>query len=147
MNATAILRSIMTSTSRYEERADGVIVQRLLTTRTQTLADARENLAALVRMTVNSPRRVLIDIRILRGMQIDARDYYAEPTHLCSAVAFLVASPGSRQISQHWMAVNRHLLPLAQFADEAEAIVWLNRCAGEQTKFSDEFRGASASEL
>ena len=134
MNMAAILRSITTSTSRYEERADGVIVQRLLTTRTQTLMDARENTSALVRMTGGHLRPVLIDIRIVRALQAGVREHYADPDLACGcfAVALLVATPSGHQLGRYFMAQNTRPLPMSMFNDEAPASAWLHQQVSDQ---------------
>lgn len=133
MNATAILRSIRTSTSRFEERADGIIVQRVLTTRTRTAAEARENIAAFAVLTNGEPRPALIDMRISRALQPSVRDLYTDPENaqLFSVVALLVASPASWQIGQHFASQPAFAARLRQFADETEAVAWLHRFAAE----------------
>jgi hypothetical protein len=138
MNRATIVRALTTSTARIEERADGVIIHRVLVTRTQTLSDARENTATLHRLLINPPRSLVVDIRIARGLQPGVREHYLnsgiEP--LCSAIAFLVASPGSRQISHQLMSDLAGTVPLGEFCDEAEAIAWLHRHAGERPTFA-----------
>lgn len=138
MNMAVILRSLRTSTSRFEERADGVIVQRLLTTRTQTLTDARENTSAFVRMAGGHPRRVLVDIRIIRALQAGVREHYGDPElhRSCSAVAFLVATPSGHQLGRYYMAQNPGPLPMLMFTDEAQAIEWLHRETSDQPTFA-----------
>jgi len=140
MNTAAILRSITTSTSRYEERADGVIVQRLLTTRTQTLTDARENTAALVRIAGGVARRVLIDIRITRALQPGVREHYADSDlgKCCAAVALLAATPSSHQLCRYYLDMNTkgRRLPMTLFTDEAEAIGWLHHVTSDQPTFA-----------
>lgn len=138
MNSATIVRALTTSTTRLEERADGVIVQRVLATRTQTLTEARENTAALNRLLTNPPRSLLVDIRIARGLQHDVREHYQDAgiVTLCSAVAFLVASPGSLQISHQLMATLAGLVPMAQFRDEADAIAWLRRHTSDRPTFA-----------
>lgn len=138
MNMAVILRSLTTSTSRYEERADGVIVQRLLTTRTQTLTDARENTSALVRIAGGHPRRVLMDIRIIRALQPGVREHYTDPelARHCAALALLVATPGGHQLGRYYMAQNPGALPMLMFTDEAQAIEWLHRETSDQPTFA-----------
>lgn len=138
MNSATIVRSITTSTSRFEERADGVVVQRILSTRTQTIADARENTTAFLRLAGNHARPALIDMRIARSLQPGVREYYDDCEYgtMCAAVAFLVASPGSRQISQYYMATKAGTMPLAQFTEEAEAIAWLHRATSDRPTFA-----------
>ena len=139
MNTTVILRSIMTSTARLEERADGVIVQRVMVTRTQTLTDARENTAAFARLAGGRPRPALVDIRIMRAIHTDAREHYVNPefTTSCSAVALLVASPGSHQLSQYYMSQGPHSFKVRQFVDPIEAIAWLREVTAEPTQLGD----------
>jgi hypothetical protein len=139
MNMAVILRSLRTSTSRFEERADGVIVQRLLTTRTQTLTDARENTSALVRIAGGHPRLVLLDIRIIRALQAGVREHYADPEELnrhCAAVALLVATPSGHQLGRYYMAQNPGPLPMLMFTDETQAIEWLHRETSDQPTFA-----------
>lgn len=137
MNTAAILRSITTSTSRFEERADGVIVQRLLTTRTQTLTEARENTAAFVRIAAGGPRRVLIDIRITRALQPGVREHYAVSDLGCIAVALLAATPSSHQLCRYYLDMNKgSSLPMMLFTDEAEAIGWLHNVTADQPTFA-----------
>jgi hypothetical protein len=139
MNTTLILRSITTSTSRHEERADGVIVQRVLVTRIQTLADARENSEAFAKLAAGRPRPAVIDIRIIRAIQTEARDHYASPesTRYFSAIALLVASPSSHQISQHYISQKLFSVPVRQFVDPAEAFEWLRQVTADQASLGD----------
>jgi hypothetical protein len=134
MTSSALIRSLTTSTSRYELRADGIIVQRVLTTRVQTMAEARENTTAFLRLAEGRRHPALIDFRIVRAMQSAARDHYADPesTGACTAVALLVASAGSRMLGQHFLKVASLDVPLQVFTDEVEAIAWLRRADAEQ---------------
>ena len=124
---TALVRSITTCTSRFEERADGLVVQCVLSTRIQTLAEARENNAAFAEIVGGRPRRTLIDMRVVRGLDPGVLDVYADPAAVqgCSAAALLVATTVGRALGGRFVDLRRAMIPLRLFTDEAEAVAWL----------------------
>jgi hypothetical protein len=110
-----IIRTVATGTSVYELRSDGIVAQRVRSSKTQTLADARENTDAFVRITFATERGV--------------RDHYAsrEATRLCHAIALLIGSTAGRVIGNLFLAIQAPTVPTRLYTDEAAAIVWLRR--------------------
>lgn len=127
----AIVRFQETTTSRYELRADGVIVQRVVGTRTQTLADARENTAAFAALAAGVKHPLVVDMRTNFALEPGVREHYASPEAVasCSAIALLISSTAGRVIGNFFLALQSPTVPTRLFADDAEAIAWVRRIA------------------
>jgi hypothetical protein len=127
----AIVRFQETNTSRYELRADGVIVQRVLGTATQTLADARKNTAAFAALTAGGKHPLVVDMRTNFALEPGVREHYASPEAVawCSAIALLIRSTAGRVIGNFFLALQSPSVPTRLFADEAEALTWVRRIA------------------
>ncbi len=126
-----IVRSLSTRTARFDERADGLIVQRLLVNSAQTIADAQENIDALVAMTGTTPRGLLFDAR--PGLSTDAgvREVYAKSEGMkrLFGIGMVINSTAGRIAGNFLIAVQVPSTPTRLFNDEEAALVWLHRLA------------------
>jgi len=91
---------------------------------------AKENIDAYERVRDRLGKektRVLIDMREIKGVSRDAREYYANErtASIQRATALVIKSPLSRVIANFFMGLNRPLTPTRMFTDVDEAIEWL----------------------
>ena len=91
---------------------------------------AKENIDAQERLRDRLGKektRVLIDIRAIKSISRDAREYYANErtASIQRATALVIKSPLSRVIANFFMGLNRPLTPTRMFTDVDEAIEWL----------------------
>jgi len=120
---------IATRTSKIGLSDAGVVVVRINAGAYQSLADAKENLAAAVSETAGRRRPLLIDIRSARPLEADARHHYSGQTltERFSAMALLIeASPFGRFMGNVYLRIARPGIPTLLFSDEADAVDWLS---------------------
>ncbi len=91
---------------------------------------AKENIDAYERVRNRLGKektRVLVDMREIKGVSRDAREYYANErtASIQRATALVIKSPLSRVIANFFMGLNRPLTPTRMFTDVDEAIEWL----------------------
>jgi Flp pilus assembly protein TadB len=109
-------------------RDDGIVQAVQLPGTEQTRADAERNIAAIWEVAGRTRRPLLVDLRRTKGMDRDARTYYASPApaRVVFAVALLVGSPLTRAIATFLLALQQKpLVPIRMFTSEPEAIGWL----------------------
>lgn len=128
---SAIVSTRETGTSRYELRADGVIVQRVISAKTQSLADARENTAAFASLAAGRKHALMVDLRSNFATERGVREHYAsaEAVEYCSAIALLIRSAAGRVIGNFFLALQTPSVPTRMFAEEADAVAWVRRIA------------------
>jgi hypothetical protein len=121
--------TLTTSTSRYSLRPDGIIEQRVVAKGTQTLDQAKENVAAFNELAAGVKRPLLVDMRGNFATGPGVREYYAseESVRWCSGMAMLVASSTGRMIGNFFLSLNAPSVPCRMFTDEREATAWLKR--------------------
>ena len=92
-----------------------------------TLADAKEQIAAIGKIGRGKGVPILVDFTNLKSQDREARTYFAgeETTKAVSACALLISSPLSRVIGNFYMGLNKPITPTKLFTSEAEAIEWL----------------------
>jgi hypothetical protein len=120
---------IATRTAKIGLSDAGVVVVRINAGAYQSLGDAKENLAAAVSETAGRRRPLLIDIRVARPLEADARHHYSGQTltERFSAMALLVeASPFGRLMGNVYLRIARPGIPTLLFSDEADAVEWLS---------------------
>ena len=118
-----------TNTARIALNQEGLLIVRVKNGAHQSLADAKENLAAAVAETQGQRRPLLIDIRWGQPLEADARHHYSGQTLVerFSALALLVdGSPFGRMMGNVYLRVARPGIPTQLFADEARALEWLS---------------------
>ncbi len=121
---------ITTSTTRHWLRDDGFLQSQALDGAGQSLADARESVAAYASLCGGQRRPLLVDLRAAGGpMDRAAREYYAgtELAAVVSAAALLVSSPVGRVIGTFFLRIAQPATPIRLFTDEQEALDWLER--------------------
>jgi len=93
----------------------------------QTLADAREQIAAIGKIGRGKALPVLVDFKNIKSQDRGARAYFAgkEPAKVVTACAILLSSPLSRVIGNFYMGLNKPVTPTKLFTSESEAIEWL----------------------
>ncbi len=118
---------IETRTARIWLGEDGIIRSIVLRNAEQVLADVKENIAALVEVSQGKKRPLLVDIRIMKSVDREAREYLAgdEATRNNCATAMIVGSPLSRTIGNFIMIFNKPRFPTKLFTSEAAALAWL----------------------
>jgi hypothetical protein len=125
----SVIQTRETSTSRYELRSDGIIAQRIRSTKTQSLADARENTAAFVELAAGEKRPLLVDLRVKFATDPGVREYYAGPeaTAMVCSIAMVIDSTAGRLLGNFFLALQAPNVPTRMFAEEAAALDWLER--------------------
>jgi hypothetical protein len=91
------------------------------------LTDARENVASISNFLSGSASLLLVDMRRMRSMAREARQYLKGPEaeQVARAVALLIGSPVSRVLGNFFLRLGAHRVPTALFTTEDEAIAWL----------------------
>lgn len=106
----------------------GVVIVRIKKDASQSLADARQNLAAAVSETSGERRPLLIDIRTAKPLEDDARRYYSGPLvvdHFTALGLLVDAGPFGRMMGNLYFRVAKLAIATQLFASEADAIAWL----------------------
>jgi hypothetical protein len=117
-----------TRTARIGLSENGLIIVRVRNGAHQSLADARENLAAALAETRSVRRPLLIDIRDAQPLDAEARHHYSGQTLVdgFSALALLVdVKPLGRMMGNVYFRIARPGIPTQLFTDEDRAIEWL----------------------
>jgi hypothetical protein len=122
------MTEIQTRSSLYRLRDDGIIMQVALAGVTQTIDDAKENIATYNKLAAGQPHPLLVDTRTIHSLEPGVRELYQSPeaTRLTSAIALLTnASGAGRVIGNLFISLGALKAPTRLFGDEAEAIAWL----------------------
>jgi hypothetical protein len=92
-----------------------------------TLDDARETMAAYLRIYQGKKRPLYVDTKTMKSLTREARQYFAgeEAARVASAVAILVSTPVSRVLGNFYLGVSAPHLPTRLFDSEDEALEWL----------------------
>jgi hypothetical protein len=91
-----------------------------------TLEDAKENVAAQVRLANGKVIPLLVDLTKCKSVSKEARVHFASATSAFCSVALLSASPVGRIIGNMFIAVyGAQGAPTKLFTSEAAAIEWL----------------------
>ena len=117
-----------TKTARIALNNEGLLIVRINDGASQSLDDAKENLAAAVAETHGARRPLLIDIRTAQPLDADARHHYSGQTLVqrFSALALLIeGSPFGRMMGNVYLRIARPGIPTQLFAEEAQALKWL----------------------
>ena len=107
---------------------DGVVIVRIHDGASQSLQNARANLAAAVSTTGGRRRPLLIDIRTARPLDADARHHYSGQALVdsFSALALLVeGNPFGRMMGNIYLRIARPGIPAQLFTEESRAVAWL----------------------
>ena len=117
---------IETPTAKFWLRGDG-IVQAVNLSRSQiTLADAKENVTAVLKVANGKRVPLFVDTTSVRSVTREARLYYREEAAVhATAAAILVGSTISRVIANFVVGLDNPAIPARLFTSETEAIEWL----------------------
>ena len=119
-----------TSTQKLYWDEENEIVWGELVFEIQTLEKAIENIDAQERIRNalgKEMTRVLIDMREMKSITREAREYYASQ-RTCSiqrATALLVKSKVTKVMANFFMGLNKPITPTRMFIEPEEAIQWL----------------------
>jgi hypothetical protein len=96
-------------------------------TRQATLADAKENFAAVTALVAGKRYPFLCDLKNCLDVDAEAQEFYASPEFAqnLSAMALLGGGPIGKVMGTVFLAVAERCVPTALFSSEAEAIEWL----------------------
>jgi|SRR5215510_13659314 len=117
-----------TRTARIGLNDEGLVIVRINDGAYQSLADAKENLAAAIAETRGTRRPLLVDIRMAQPLDADARHHYSGQTLVdgFSVLALLIdATPFGRMMGNVYLRIARPGIPTQLFADESKAVEWL----------------------
>jgi hypothetical protein len=92
-----------------------------------TLEDAKETMAAYLKINQGKKRPLLVDTKTMHSMTRETRQYYAgeEAAQVASAVAVVVGTPVSRVLGNFYIGLGNPNLPTRLFSSEDEALEWL----------------------
>lgn len=93
----------------------------------ETLAQAQASIAAIRKVSENTLRPLLLDMRPIKSQRREVRDYYKSPeaTTAYKAIAILVGSPISKMIGNIFIGIGKLPVPTKLFSAEPEALEWL----------------------
>jgi len=118
---------VATPTAKVWLGEDGIVRTNYFPNVEETLADAKENIATVVKVSKGKRYPVLVGGRNVKSITREARAYYAGETtaNAVYAAAILIGSPVSRMIGNFFMNFNKPKYPLKLFTSETDAIEWL----------------------
>ena len=121
------MEPLETGNAKHIRTEEGILISRVKENEYETLADARQNAAALMKLKgADATLPLLVDFSKASGQDAETRKFYAEEsvkwTH---RVALLVNSPVARVMGNIYMGLNKPLVPTRLFTDEKEALAWL----------------------
>ncbi len=101
---------------------------------TEDLAGAKKGVEEIKQISGGVRHPVLVDIRRIKKISLDARRYYASEDSIGAhlAVALLAGSTMSRMIGNFFLGVNRPKFPVKLFDDESKAIEWLKKVKDQE---------------
>ena len=119
--------SIPTRTGMICVDTHGIVHVRFNPGAEETLADAQACVSSVLSLFDGETRPLLVDMRLLKSLERDARNYYGSPEVMChtTALALLVGSRVSTVIANFFLSVTKSSVPTRLFTDEAQAIEWL----------------------
>lgn len=92
-----------------------------------TLDAAREHIAACTKSSNGKCVPVFFDLRNIKSVDRQAREYFASEAvcKISKASAVLIGSPVSRVIGNFFIGLNKPSYPVKLFTSEKKAIKWL----------------------
>jgi hypothetical protein len=108
---------------------DGIMRSTVFPGTIETLADAQENVRAVVRLSPGRPVPLLVDMRAIKSQEREARDYYNTPEAVgaSSVIALVVESRVSSLIANFFISITSRdsARPVRMFTNVIEAETWL----------------------
>jgi hypothetical protein len=119
--------AITTRTAKIWRREDGITQVVTLENVREELEDAKENVAAIVRINQQKLMPVLVDMRAGPGIDRETRAYYSSREGLVAtkALALLVESRFTRIMANFFIKFDLPAAPTQLFTSEDEAVAWL----------------------
>jgi len=117
-----------TATAIIRLKDDGLVIVKIRDGASQSLEDAKANLAMAISATSGRRRPLLVDIRTAQPLDADARHHYTGQVLVdsFSALALLVeSSPLGRMMGNIYLRVARPGIPTQLFTDASQAVAWL----------------------
>ncbi len=108
---------------------DGYILTKVKPDSEILLQDAKDNTAAVIKVSGDSNFPILVDLRQIKSISKEARDHFSmrgRKPHV-TAIAMLVKSPVSRIIGNFFLGLNRPTVPTRLFTSEVDAKTWMKR--------------------
>ena len=125
---------VETRTAKFWLRDDGIVHCIDLAKSQVMLADAKENVAAALKVANRKRVPILVDITSVRSVPRVTREvrlYYRDKTGVhATAVALLIGSTVSRIIGTFIIGLDKPAVPARLFTSETEAIEWLEGLRG-----------------
>ncbi len=92
-----------------------------------TLEDAKETMAAYLKLNQGKRRPLFIDTKTMKSMSRETRKFYAgaEAAKVASAAGIIVGTPVSRVLGNFYLGLSNPHLPSRLFTSDAEALEWL----------------------
>ncbi|MDD2920127.1 hypothetical protein [Rhodoferax sp.] len=92
-----------------------------------TLEDAKETMAAYLKLYKGKRRPLFIDTKTMKSMSRETRQYYAgeEAAKVASVAAIIVGTPVSRVLGNFYIGISNPHLPSRLFTSEDDALEWL----------------------
>lgn len=116
-----------TRTSKVWLEEDGILRLISLPVKDIFLADAEDTWTAVTEANQGMIRPILGDIRQVRGIGREARQFYSreDASRVVSAIALQIGSPISQVIGTLFLGFNKPPVPVRLFTTEVEANEWL----------------------
>lgn len=120
-------KTIETATARIWWDEGGFIRGVISAGADERLEHAQANVRAALSLAAGRKVPVIIDLREMKSVSKEARDWYAgdEPAKYALAQALLIGSPISKLIGNFFIGLNRTRFPTRLFTSETEAVAWL----------------------
>ena len=122
-----------TASSHYFVRDDGIVVQKVVSSRKQTLEDILANVGAFNEIAEGRKRLLLVDMHVAAAIEAKAREYYAteEASRYVLALALITPSTATRILGNFFLGLNKPAYPCRMFATIEDGVVWLHARARE----------------
>ena len=106
---------------------EGIIRDKLKEGSVIELKEAKEEIAAYSSFCKEKKRPQLVDIRGVKSVSAEARNYFAgeELAEAVCAIAGIIGSPLSRIMGNFFLGLNKPSFPSKLFTSEEEALIWL----------------------
>ena len=91
------------------------------------LQHAKENTAAVIQVSNGSCPPILVDIRLIKSINKEARDHFTMRGRkpMACAIAILVNSALSKVVGNFYLGINVPVAPTRLFTSEKKALNWL----------------------
>lgn len=119
---------IRTSTATISLDDRGLVITKVDADVAQSLADARENLAATIALCAGVRKPMLVDISRCRPLEPEVRHFYSGAVlveSFCALGLLIEASPFGRTMGNIYLRIARPGIPTKLFTDESAALSWL----------------------